>query len=238
MQLGNAKIEIEGNIFKAEFKEPFIPPSKLEEKDKYKPFKGEIEVEPSRLFLLYENLNNALKGDFLDKIFVLRGDTIGKKAIIITPPSLLSENAKNRGGVYGIKFEDRDENEIKSGRVIVSLSLLNALKNKLKEEAKMQISFVDIDEEGRHHILIMERNKEGIKIVYPIEAKFTELKRSKLEVALNMFKEGSDKVPTTILQSKAVFRKNNKGNFVFHSPHHSVRFKPEDIDKLLLFIQK
>lgn len=237
MQLGKNLIEISENTFKAEFDQPFIPPSRLEEKEKYDVFKGTITVEPSRLFTLYEILKDTLQGKFLDKPFFLKGDTSGDRIIIITPPNLISDSARKKGAIYGFKFEHRKNNKIYTGRAIFSLTLLSVLKNEIKTKGKIQLQFIDIDEEERAHIIIMERSQNKVKVIYPVELELSETKRSKLEIALNLYKQNADKVPTTIVGSKVVFRRNQKGDFVIHTPHHSVRLKPEDIDRLLLLIQ-
>ena len=237
MKIGNSILEIDGNVITGEFDVPFIPPSKLNQKDKYKPFKGSIIVEPERLFKLYKILDETLKGKFLDFILILKGDTSGERAIALAPPNTLSENAKKRGAVYGLKMEHRKRDEILSGRLYLSLTLVNVLKNEIKRNGKLQKAFLDIDEEERHHIVVIERDRNKVKVIYPVELELAETKRSKLELALNAYKQGLEKVPTTIVGSRAVFRKNSKGQFVIHTPHHSVRLKDEDVDDLLLLVQ-
>ncbi|WP_457641288.1 hypothetical protein [Persephonella sp.] len=237
MKIGPTLFEVNENVITGEFNVPFIPPSKLDQKDKYEPFKGSITVEPERLFAFYKILDESLKGKFLNKMFLLKGDTLGERVVVIVPPETLSENAKKKGAIYGIKLEHRKEDKIHTGRVYLSLTLINVLKNEIKKNGKLQKAFIDIDEEERPHVVIIERNKGKVKVVYPIELELAETKRSKLEIALNAFKQGLDKVPTTIVGSKVVFRKNSKGQFVIHTPHHSVRLEDEDIDDLLLLVQ-
>ncbi len=238
MEIGNTRFEIDGNTIMAEFDVPFIPPSKINEKDRYEPFKGKIIVEPERLFIFYKILNKTLNGGYLlEDMFKLKGDTSGERAIIITPPNTLSEKARKKGAIYGIKVEHRKKDKIQTGRIYLSLTLMNVLKNEIKTKGKLQRAFLDIDEEGRHHIVVIERDKGKVNVIYPVELELAETKRSKLELALNAYKQGLEKVPTTIVGSRAVFRKNSKGEFVIHTPHHSVRLKDEDINDLMLLVK-
>jgi len=138
-----------------------------------------------------------------------------------------------------MKFQKgrRNAEKIFTGSIILSLTYINVLKKMIKEKGLIQYAFHEIDEKGKIHTVILERNKGVVRVIYPVMVLISETKKSKLQIAVNSYLEGRDKVPTTIVKSQVVFRKNNKGDFAIHTPHHTVNIKRADVEKLKYLIE-
>jgi len=236
MEIGQVKISVDGNTFTASFSLPFIPPSKLEEKDKFEPYNGSISVEPFRLFEMYRILNNTIKGKMLDTIFFLHEKTDDSHYVFLTPYGQTSEKHKKKGAILGLGFMKKTQKKVLSGRVLLNLPQVVSLRNEIRSNGKLQLPFCEVDDEGKPHAVILQRNKGKIGAVFPLELEFSENKKNKLEVSVEMLREGQENIPTTVIGNKLVFRKANNGKFVIHTPHHSVDLSDKDIEDLYMLV--
>lgn len=240
IKLPGATIDVEGNVLKAEFKLPFIPPSKQNFKEKYKPFNDSIEVEKDRLLQLYKILTDTLEGKPLEETFILQGTTDGKKAVVLLPQKYLSENAKAKGGIYGIKFQSgfpEKDDVVFSGRAVLSLTMINLFRNLIKTKGSFGYAFSEVDETGKSHCVVIERDKGNVIITYPRQIRLSDTKKAKLQLAIKSYLAGVEKVPTTIVNDRAVFRKANTGKFTIHTSHHSIGLNDEDLKRLQLIVE-
>jgi len=241
IKLPNTVIDLDGNTFKAQFKLSFVPPSKQEYKDKYRPFNGQLQVEKDRLLKMYEILTETLEGKLLEDTFILNADTANKAVVALIPPKYLSEKARQLGGIYGMKFQTGNpltDEIVYSGRAILSLSYINSLRNLIKTKGHFGYAFGDKDENGNLHTVIIERNNGKIVVTYPVYVELSDTKKSKLQKTVKSFLSGLEKVPTTIVVDKVVFRKaTSTGKFAIHTPHHTIVLSNEDVKKLNLLVE-
>jgi len=141
--------------------------------------------------------------------------------------------------VYGMKFQigtPGKDKKVLSRRLILSLTYINLLRKMIKNKGLMQQLFYEIKDNNLYSVII-QRDKGKIRVIHPINIEISETKKAKLQLTVNSYLEGLEKVPTTIVNSKIVFRKNTKGDFAIHTPHNSINLKREDVEKLKLLIE-